>query len=254
MSGTKSTHTRIFRTLILVVFCVASLATASQVPIPVTGQGVEAGADFQRTETANAPLPDFDKFVAAVENGQADQVRGVYVPGVLALRVIQQPDNDSGYVSSIAGVATQFQDAADSGTIGLIAHNYLAGNLFFDLKTGQEVRVVYGDGRVERFFINAFYRYQATEPDSPYSDFIDLENEERLSSGQLFRLVYRGSNQVTFQTCIAKDDTLTWGRLFVVASPTMQTNNEVATYRAARMALLLGQYADEVSSQNPEDM
>ncbi len=57
------------------------------------------------------------------------------------------------------------------------------------------------------------------QPDSPYSDFIDLENSQKLTSTQLFNFVYTGEHHVTFQTCIAKGSNLTWGRLFVIATP-----------------------------------
>jgi hypothetical protein len=46
-------------------------------------------------------------------------VRGVYVPGFLALPVVQQPSGSSGYVSRKAETATQFQLAARYNVIGL---------------------------------------------------------------------------------------------------------------------------------------
>lgn len=78
-------------------------------------------------------------------------VRGVYVPEVLALLVQQQPAGDPGFVSSMEGIVTQFEYAAQSGVTGLIAHNYLSGELFFNLEIGQEVFIVYGDGSVLQY-------------------------------------------------------------------------------------------------------
>jgi len=53
-----------------------------------------------------------------VVNGQAKEVRGVYVPGILALRVLQQPQGDPGLVLRVDGVATQFRLAARNRVIG----------------------------------------------------------------------------------------------------------------------------------------
>jgi len=167
----------------------------------------------------DAALPDFDRFVKSVVDGQAGVVRGVYVPGVLALPVQQQPAGKPGYVSSKESVATQFQRAADFGVTGLLAHNYLAGRSFFNLANGQEVRVVYGDGVVKVYWVAAMYRYQALQPDSPTSDFVDLDTKGALSAKNLFDKVYYRGDHVTFQTCIKKDGLSTWGRLFIVATP-----------------------------------
>ena len=173
-------------------------------------------------EGSGATLPDFDDFAAAVENGQAGVLRGVYVPDTLALRIVQQPSGDAGYVSPVAGVATQFSLADAAGNVGLLAHNYLAGAAFPDLAAGQSVSLIYGDGNVERFTVSAIYRYQAVDPNSTSSDFIDLATGKTISAAQLFNEMYTGSRHVTFQTCISKDDDLSWGRLFVVAEPAGQ--------------------------------
>jgi len=51
-------------------------------------------------------LPEFSVFVNSVNNRQPKKVRGVYVPGTLALRVMQQIDDDMESVMRISGVAT----------------------------------------------------------------------------------------------------------------------------------------------------
>ena len=78
-------------------------------------------------------------------------IQGVYVPGTLALRVMQQPAAEPESVPAMDGVATQFSPAVQSRVIGLLAHNDLAGASFSSLRIGQEVRIVYGDGRVEYY-------------------------------------------------------------------------------------------------------
>ena len=84
---------------------------------------------------------------------------------------------------------------------------------------GHEVRLVYGNGRVEYFVITEILRYQALEPNSQLSSFRSLEHAEILSAEQMFKRVYAGKRHVTFQTCIAANGIVSWGRLFVVAQP-----------------------------------
>ena len=169
-----------------------------------------------------AALPDFAEFTRTVQNNEANVVRGVYVPDVLALPVMQQPVGSAGYVSPKEGEVTQFGMAAQFGNVGLLAHNHLSGKLFSQLAVGQEVRLVYGNGTVEYFVITQILQYQALEPTSQYSSFRDLTNNEILSAEQMFNKVYRGDRHVTFQTCIANAQSLSWGRLFVMAAPKVQ--------------------------------
>jgi hypothetical protein len=164
-------------------------------------------------------LPEFTDFSKTVQNGKAADLRGVYVPNVLALPVIQQPSNNAGYVSTKDDVITQFSMASQFGNVGLLAHNHLAGKSFSQLAVGQEVRLVYGDGKVETFVIVEVLKYQALQPNSPYSEFRDVNNTKTLSAEQMFKRVYFGDRHVTFQTCIEKDGNLSWGRLFVIALP-----------------------------------
>lgn len=175
----------------------------------------------QALENAEA-LPAFSEFSKAVQNNQAGVLRGVYVSDVLALPIVQQPAGNAGYVSFNDGEITQFGMASQFGNVGLLAHNNLSGRLFSKLAAGQEVRLVYGDGKVEYFVIKQVLKYQALQPTSPYSSFRDLANDENLTAEQLFNKVYRGDRHVTFQTCIEANGNLSWGRLFVVAEPRAQ--------------------------------
>ena len=172
-----------------------------------------------QTVTAGNNLPDFADFAQPIENGDVNILSGVYVPNVLALPVIQQPSGNDGYVSSKDDQATQFAMASQFGSVGLLAHNYLSGRFFSELAMGQEVRLVYGNGVVEYFVITEILRYQALDPNSQLSSFRNLDYTEVLSAEQMFKRVYAGDRHVTFQTCIAANGTVSWGRLFVVAKP-----------------------------------
>ena len=169
-----------------------------------------------------AALPNFPDFSKTVQNGEASVVRGVYVPDVLALPIIQQPAGKAGYVSSEDGKITQFAMAAQFGNIGLLAHNNLSGKFFSQLAVGQEVRLVYGNGKVEYFVITEVLQYQAMQPFSPYSSFHNINKDETLTAEQMFKRVYLGDRHLTFQTCIAKAGNSSWGRLFVIATPKPQ--------------------------------
>ncbi len=164
-------------------------------------------------------LPVFADFSKTVQNGKATDLRGVYVSDVLAMPVVQQPSNNAGYVSSKDGEVTQFRMASQFGNVGLLAHNHLAGKSFPQLAVGQEVRLVYGDGKVETFVVAEVLSYQALQPNSPYSEFRNINDNKKLTAEQMFKRVYFGNRHVTFQTCIEKDGNLSWGRLFIIAIP-----------------------------------
>ena len=164
-------------------------------------------------------LPDFSKFAESVQDGNVGVLKGVYVSNVLALPVVQQPVGNPGYVSQTADVITQFSMAAEVGNVGLLAHNHLAGQTFTNLSVGDEVRLVYGDGKIEYFIVTQTLEYQALQPYSPYSEFRDLETSQTITADKLFRKVYRGDRHVTFQVCIEADGVDAWGRLFVIAQP-----------------------------------
>jgi hypothetical protein len=173
-------------------------------------------------ENGKSPLPTFSDFSKTVQNGDVNVLRGVYVPDVLALPVVQQPAGNAGYVSTDDGKITQFGMASQNANIGLLAHNHLSGKSFSQLAVGQEVRLVYGNGKVVTFVITEVLQYQALQPTSPYSSFRNLNKDETLTAEQMFKRVYVGDRHVTFQTCIAKNGNSSWGRLFVIAGPKPQ--------------------------------
>lgn len=171
-----------------------------------------------------SPLPALREFVTAIKTGDAKTIVGVYVPGVLALPIVQQPSNAPAYVSTTPGVATQFRMAKDYGTDALLAHNTLSGKLFFDLEAGQRVVLVFGDGRVRFYEVKELNSYQALSPNSPYSNFIDLTDPGQvLSASDVFMKNFGAGSQLVFQTCIESGGVESWGRLFVKAEPIRRT-------------------------------
>jgi hypothetical protein len=178
---------------------------------PVT-VGVPAGYDV---------FPGLEVFSAQVNTGQANQLTGVYVPGEFALPVQQQPSGRPEYVSEQNNILTQFSLPDRYGVTGLLAHNYLSGSQFFNLSEGQEVVLVYGNGRTAQYQITGIQRFQALSPESPFSRFVDLSDSagKLLSSSDLFTRIYTIPGQVVFQTCIQSGSEASWGRLFIIATP-----------------------------------
>jgi hypothetical protein len=164
-------------------------------------------------------LPALNTFIETVKDGNAAAVRGVYVSNVMALTVVQQPVGYPGYVSTEESVATQFSIAAEVGNVGLLAHNTHAGGLFSNIKQGDLIVLVYGDGHVESFMAESIQRYQALDPLNPYSLFKDMETQTSFTAEELFNNVYRGDYHLTLQTCIENSGNSSWGRLFIVAKP-----------------------------------
>lgn len=165
-------------------------------------------------------LQSLAAFARSVTNGRRQQLVGVYSPNIMSFPVVQQPGGDSAYVSMKANTLTQFGIASQYGSTGLLAHNTLAGADFFKLQYGDILSVVYGDGSISLFKVSQIQKYQALEPNSPYSNFVDLSNPgAQLTNTELFYRVYGQDDVLVFQTCIARDGNNSWGRIFIIASP-----------------------------------
>jgi hypothetical protein len=149
---------------------------------------------------------------------RAGRAPTVHVAGILDLPIVQQPQGDDGYVSPLDGQLTEFRLPLKYGNVGLLAHNSLSGRFFSRLAVGQEVHLLHGSGGIETFVITGTRRYQALEPENPYSPVRDLGTGETLTAAQLFEKIYMGSRHLIFQTCIAAQGLSAWGRLFVIAA------------------------------------
>jgi|WetSurMetagenome_2_1015567.scaffolds.fasta_scaffold203392_2 hypothetical protein len=164
-------------------------------------------------------LPSLEDFTLQVSNGQAGQLRGIYIPGILASLVVQQPAGMDDFVSPWQNVITQFSLASRLGSTGLLAHNYLTGETFGLLKEGQKIELIDGSGRISTFMVTEILRYQAMDSDNTATRFLDLESQTPIKSADLFNKVYNRPGLVIFQTCIKNNGDPNWGRLFVIASP-----------------------------------
>lgn len=204
---------------------------AEMLPVSVTSLGastvlanpagtIAAPAHAGDVYSSDAGMSGVTGFAASLINGQAGEAVGVYVPGLFALPIRQQPDGHPEYVDRDDNILTEFSLPRKYGVTGLLAHNYLSGSRFFQLKSGQDVVLVYGDGRLEHYRVNRIEAFQALKPNSPFSEFVDLSDPHHslLSSANLFNRVYTTSQQLVFQTCIEAGDEPSWGRIFIIAS------------------------------------
>jgi hypothetical protein len=113
-----------------------------------------------------------------------------------------------------------FSTASNYGSIGLIAHNHLAGREFFEVEMNDEIYLIYGNGDVQRYVVSEIREYQALSPTSPYSSFINLAYTDRtISYRDLFFDTYGIGNRLVLQTCISRNNYDSWGRLFIIATP-----------------------------------
>jgi hypothetical protein len=90
--------------------------------------------------------------------------------------------------------------------------------------------VIHGNGEVETYIVSEILRYQAYEPNSIYSDFIQVDNNNERIKGtfatadDLFLKIYGEKDRLVLQTCIdgngEAEGRENWGRLFVIAIPT----------------------------------
>jgi hypothetical protein len=220
----KKTFHSSLRYFLIICIGIISIPALEREWVPETGSTASPTASQLFSQSRFEPvdknfLPSLEEFTAGLEMGDGNSLRGVYVPGILAIPVIPQPKGKPGYVSTENNKVTEFQSAADNNVIGLLAHNYLAGKDFFRLREGQQVLIVYGDGKANQYVVTGIYDYQKLDPGNMFSRYRNLTDGKRLSTRQLFNLVYSGPHHVTFQTCIARNGNLEWGLRFVIAEP-----------------------------------
>ena len=182
--------------------------------VPITGENHSA---FQ-AEATPSNVPPLWSFVESIANGELE-LRGLYIPSVLALEVIQQPKSQSAFVSSEPDKATQFRLASAYGTIGLLAHNYAGGADFDEVVIGDQIDLVYGDGRIHHYRVSSILRFQAIDPTNTRTSFVDLATQLKATAEDLFMKVYSGKPHLTLQTCISNGSISSWGRLFIIAEP-----------------------------------
>ncbi len=176
-----------------------------------------SGTIHSRRPTLPDPFP-------IAQTREVNTLSSVHFEDSLVFPVVQQPGGQPNFVSKNGGEITQFSSASNYGNIGLLAHNFLSGKSFFQLVVGEEIHLVYRDGTTETFVVSEILKYEALDSKSPFSSFRNLnDQDEVLSAQQMFERAYGGEHHITFQTCIARHGNASWGRLFVMAVPKVET-------------------------------
>jgi hypothetical protein len=131
--------------------------------------------------------------------------------------IVDQPSGKAAYVSEKSDALTNFQLPLKYGNYGFIAHNYLAGKEFSQLRIGDILTAEDKQGTTRKYRITRIEKFQALDPKSPRSKFVDLSSNKTLTADEVFKRVYTGDHRLVLQTCISKDGNHEWGRMFIIA-------------------------------------
>lgn len=223
---------------LMLILTLVGLTQAADL-IPVTGAPPDLGQSFltARGRLDDSAVPSLAAFRASLPSDGGGSLAGLHVAGRMALRVLAQPAGSPGFVTAQPDAASLFGMALAYGTTGLIAHNYLAGEAFLDLASGDRIVLLYADGTSQTYQVESVRSLQALSPWSPTSQFVDLAApDESLSAASLFGQVYGGTYPLVLQTCLTRGDNPVWGRWFVLAQPAI---DRLAAGRLIKLADLI---------------
>lgn len=169
----------------------------------------------------NLPATEVEQLILQFSSsGEKDNIPEAVKIGDIFWKVTQQ-GTDANWVSGDPWTVTQFKASVRHYNIGLLIHNTAPGaeETFGDLPLGSRV-VVYMDGEMINYNIIEEDSYQALQPNSPQSQFIDLADPNRsvLTAGEVFKREYE-IWPMTIQTCIKGPGGPNWGRLIYNAVP-----------------------------------
>jgi hypothetical protein len=192
-------------------------------PMPVALQAtpepviptLQPASDFRAALVVEAP--GLAEFAERTQGGDPELVTGLYAPGRFDLLVEQQPPNHNLYVSEKWGYATQFARPLRFDVIGLLAHNTFSGILFYELGLGDNVFLVFGDGRTAVYRVEAIEEFQKLEPGNARSDYIELSTGSQMTTNEVFARFYKDGHHLILQTCLARHGDASWGVRFIRA-------------------------------------
>ena len=125
---------------------------------------------------------------------------------------ITSQNGDPMAVTTDPGQVTLYETAYDAGVIGLLAHNYLAGESFYQLDPGERLYL----GR-QAYQVREIIQYQVI---TPY-EFLDLATGELLTGEEAIQAVYLDRpGALVLQTCLERYGDPDWGLTFWVAYKT----------------------------------
>jgi hypothetical protein len=181
-----------------------------------TGSTAEGKSDLR--------ISSLQQLLTRLEADPAKFVSGIYAPGIFALPIIEQPADNDIYVSVKRNLVTLFADAAENGVTGLLAHNFLAGALFYNLEIGGELWLVNGEEETTAYTVTNIEQFQKIDGEET-DTYIDLRTQESMSTSEVFERFYTGEPHLVLQTCLEENDDPSWGLTFIVAQPITLTSD-----------------------------
>lgn len=186
-----------------ILFPLLAVAIAMGV-FATSGQGVllpnANGGDYVVSST-NAVVPTLGEFVKKCAKPGDVTLVCVHSDGVLALKLAwgnnQQVPNDS-------KTALLWDYGWNNDVVGIVAHNYLAGKLFYLLDVGSQLHIIWSDGTVETYEIDTVDRWRDNGQSLTFSpwDGGDAIKNEALSDVYFSRGNDR--DRLVLMTCLTK--------------------------------------------------
>jgi len=140
----------------------------------------------------------------------------VLLEGPFGSLEVRYQGGEYGYVADMRGAVTLFQAAWEDGSLGFLAHNYLAGAAFYELRAGNLLRVTAADGSARWYLVRETMVYTAIDPGEWWTDVID-EDGMRWSQEEVYAGLYERQGWVVLQTCWGVGRYAGWW--FAVAEP-----------------------------------
>jgi hypothetical protein len=206
--------------------CLLALAAVlpDLISLPINEVGEQLLAAPVDRQFAGKPAGNLHQLLARLEADPAKFVSGIYAPGIFALPIIEQPADNDIYVSVKRNLVTLFGDAAENGVTGLLAHNFLAGALFYNLEIGGELWLVDGEEETTGYTVTNIEQFQKIDGGEA-DTYINLRTQESMSTSEVFDRFYTGEPHLVLQTCLEEDDDPSWGLTFIVAQPIIVTSD-----------------------------
>ncbi len=131
---------------------------------------------------------------ALTSKPQLAAIRKIGLKPGKSFEIVDQPSGKAAYVSEKSDVLTNFQLPLKYGNYGFIAHNYLAGKEFSELRIGDILTAEDKQGTTRKYRITRIEKFQARDPKSPRSKFVDLSSNKTLTADEVFKRVYAGDH------------------------------------------------------------
>lgn len=137
----------------------------------------------------------------------------VYISGVLDLKVEPQLNGDNLEITNDPEIVNQYS-LAKGGTVALMAHNYLAGQYFYQIREGDVVLLDFRDGHSRKYVVTDIIEFQRLN-----LLFISTETLQVYSERQFLNTFFQSRDYLVFMTCLEKSGNVSWGVTLFIALP-----------------------------------